>query len=92
MLVIFHHISRNLVLCAFLHTEKECRKFTRGCCCWLCNSYYDVPGCREAIEDKKTGILVPLYDQKKLNEAILFFINDPELRNKFGNAAMKHAS
>ena len=51
----------------------------------------DVPGCREAIEDKKTGILVPLYDQKKLNEAILFFINDPELRNKFGNAAMKHA-
>lgn len=52
----------------------------------------DVPGCREAIEDKKTGILVPPNDQTKLNEAILSFINDSELRNKFGNAAMQYAS
>jgi glycosyltransferase involved in cell wall biosynthesis len=51
----------------------------------------DVPGCREAVEDNVTGLLVPLHNQDKLNEAILFFIKNTKLRNSFGSRAMRHA-
>lgn len=52
----------------------------------------DVPGCREAIIDNQTGFIVPLYEQEKLNAAILELINNIKLREKFGKNNMIFAS
>ncbi|TPH17046.1 glycosyltransferase family 4 protein [Litorilituus lipolyticus] len=43
----------------------------------------DVPGCRDAIEVNKTGLLVPVKKDKPLADAILQLINDDELRKQF---------
>ncbi|MFA0456311.1 glycosyltransferase family 4 protein [Vibrio breoganii] len=43
----------------------------------------DVPGCRDAIEENKTGLLVPLKSEGKLAEAILTLIEDKKLRERF---------
>jgi glycosyltransferase involved in cell wall biosynthesis len=44
----------------------------------------DVPGCRDAITDRNTGILVPPRDPKALAEAILELRQKPEERKKMG--------
>jgi glycosyltransferase involved in cell wall biosynthesis len=46
----------------------------------------DVPGCRDAIEPGKTGVLVPLQDPISLAEAIQSLIDDPELCYSMGQA------
>ena len=46
----------------------------------------DVPGCRDAIINNKTGLLVPAKDSHKLSDAILNLLNDPELCKSFGEA------
>jgi glycosyltransferase involved in cell wall biosynthesis len=47
---------------------------------------YDVPGCREIVEDRLNGILVPVKDKQKLVEAIAQLLIDPDLRRKMGAA------
>lgn len=51
----------------------------------------DVPGCRDAIEENKTGILVPAKDATALADAIELLINDSDLRVKMGTAGRKLA-
>jgi len=51
----------------------------------------DVPGCRDAIEADKTGILVPVRDPNKLAEAIEKLINNPEMRIQYGKAGRELA-
>lgn len=46
----------------------------------------DVPGCRDAIENGLTGLLVPLKNVGALVEAIELLISKPELRHKYGQA------
>ncbi len=46
----------------------------------------DVPGCRDAIIDKKTGFLVPLKNPKILAEKIQTLIKDEKLQRTMGNA------
>tara|TARA_B100001758_G_C18336566_1_gene571931 strand:- start:72 stop:1205 length:1134 start_codon:yes stop_codon:yes gene_type:complete len=46
----------------------------------------DVPGCRDAIINKKTGLLVPAKDSHQLADAILMLLNNPELCKSFGEA------
>jgi glycosyltransferase involved in cell wall biosynthesis len=46
----------------------------------------DVPGCREAVEPGKTGILVPPDDATRLAEAIMRFATDAALRRRMGQA------
>jgi glycosyltransferase involved in cell wall biosynthesis len=46
----------------------------------------DVPGCRDAIEPGKTGLLVPVKDSKALADAIQSLIDDPELCHSMGQA------
>ncbi|MBU4367799.1 glycosyltransferase family 4 protein [Patescibacteria group bacterium] len=41
-------------------------------------------GCPEAVEDGKTGILIPVKNVKKLTEAILFLFNNPEKAKEMG--------
>lgn len=46
----------------------------------------DVPGCRDAIEPDVTGLLVPVCDAVALADAIQRLVEDPGLRQSFGQA------
>ncbi len=51
----------------------------------------DVPGCRDAIEPGKTGMLVPVQDAAALADAVLRLANDAELRQRMGQAGRELA-
>lgn len=51
----------------------------------------DVPGCRDAIEENKTGLLVPVKDSKELASAIEKLVTDTELRVEMGIAGRQLA-
>lgn len=51
----------------------------------------DVPGCRDAIIQDKTGLLVRLYDSQDLINKIEFLINNADIRNSMGIEARKLA-
>jgi len=44
----------------------------------------DIRGCRESVEDKKTGILVPPKNPERIAEAILYLLKNPEVCSEFG--------
>jgi glycosyltransferase involved in cell wall biosynthesis len=46
-----------------------------------------VPGCRAAVDDGTTGLLVPAQDSAALAKAMLRFIEDPSLAEAFGQRA-----
>ncbi len=47
----------------------------------------DVRGCREIVESGRTGLLVPARDSRRLAEAILVLLNDPDRAQAFGHSA-----
>jgi glycosyltransferase involved in cell wall biosynthesis len=47
---------------------------------------YDIAGCREAVEDGVTGILVPLRDETALAAAVASLLADPERRRSMGKS------
>ncbi len=47
-----------------------------------------VDGCREVIQDRKTGLLVPPKDPEKLGEALIKVIEDVPLRARLEKAAL----
>lgn len=49
----------------------------------------DIRGCREAIDDGKTGILVPQKNSEKLAEAIGYLLLSPERAKDMGKAGRK---
>lgn len=51
----------------------------------------DVPGCRDAIEPDKSGLLVPVRNADALAEAIQVLIDDSDLRRAMGRAGRKLA-
>tara|TARA_R110001592_G_scaffold58694_2_gene177593 strand:+ start:1585 stop:2712 length:1128 start_codon:yes stop_codon:yes gene_type:complete len=51
----------------------------------------DVPGCRHAIEQNVSGLLVPLQNVDELAAAIKRLVSDPELRHKMGKAGRELA-
>ena len=51
----------------------------------------DVRGCREAVEDGKTGILVPVRNPEKLAQAIIYLLNNPEIAQKMGENGRRKA-
>ena len=51
----------------------------------------DVPGCRDAIEPNVTGLLVPACDSVALADAIQRLIENPELRQRMGQAGRELA-
>ncbi len=59
--------------------------------CGLPTITTDVPGCRNAIVDKKTGILVPLKNPTALANAIQFLIENIKIRKKMGKSGRELA-
>lgn len=51
----------------------------------------DVPGCREVVQDKVNGFLVPPRDSVALASAIETLLKDSEMRARFGAAARRLA-
>ena len=51
----------------------------------------DVPGCRDAIIDKKTGFLVPLKNAKVLADKLEILIKDKKLQRMMGKAGRRLA-
>jgi glycosyltransferase involved in cell wall biosynthesis len=51
----------------------------------------DIPGCREAVVDDESGLLVPPRDPVSLAEALARLIHDPALRARLGAAARQRA-
>ena len=44
----------------------------------------DIRGCREAVDNGKTGILVPVKNPEKLSEAIIYLIENPKIAKEMG--------
>lgn len=51
----------------------------------------DVPGCRDAIEQGKTGLLVPARDADALADAIAWLLERPDVCSKMGQAGRRLA-
>jgi len=51
----------------------------------------DMPGVREAIDDGKNGILIPIKDPNSLVDAIVRLADDPELATRMGAASLERA-
>lgn len=51
----------------------------------------DTVGCREAIIDGETGILVPVRDAEALARALLRLMENPDLRERMGKAGRERA-
>lgn len=51
----------------------------------------DIRGCRESVSNGKTGILVPARNPVKLMEAIIYLLENPQERIKFGINGRKKA-
>ncbi|GAU09922.1 glycosyltransferase family 4 protein [Desulfoplanes formicivorans] len=50
---------------------------------------YDVPGCREVVQDGNNGFLVPLKNEEMLFASLMKLIEDPELCKRMGIAGRK---
>ena len=51
----------------------------------------DIRGCREVVEDGRTGLLVPVRHDRALEAAIDRLAGDPAVRNRMGEAALAKA-
>ena len=50
---------------------------------------FDTGGVREAVDNGKTGIVVPERDSRALSDALLNIINSEDIRNDFGKAGIE---
>jgi len=51
----------------------------------------DVPGCREVVKNNINGLIVPPKNSILLSEALLFLINNSQVRKKMGQKSRKFA-
>jgi glycosyltransferase involved in cell wall biosynthesis len=51
----------------------------------------DIRGCREAVEQNRNGVLVPLGDVRALGEAIIDLLMNPEKANRMAHAGRRMA-
>ncbi|MEA3344345.1 MAG: glycosyltransferase family 4 protein, partial [Patescibacteria group bacterium] len=51
----------------------------------------DIRGCREAVENHKTGILVPVKDSEALAQAIIYLLENPEIAREMGRQGREKA-
>ena len=51
----------------------------------------DIRGCREAVDNNKTGILVPVKDSDKLAQAIIYLLRNPDIAREMGKQGREKA-
>jgi glycosyltransferase involved in cell wall biosynthesis len=52
----------------------------------------DIRGCREAVLQEKTGLIVPSQDSDRLAEALAIMLSNPELRQAYGNQGRRRVT
>ncbi|MDM3844556.1 MAG: glycosyltransferase family 4 protein [Aphanizomenon gracile PMC638.10] len=52
----------------------------------------DIRGCREAVLQEKTGLIVPSQDSDRLAEALAIMLSNPELREAYGNQGRRRVT
>jgi glycosyltransferase involved in cell wall biosynthesis len=79
------------ILCLPSYREGLSRSLLEGAAAGLPLITTDVPGCRDAIRDGVTGLLVPPRDAPSLAQAIIRLVDDASLRASMGAAARADA-
>lgn len=51
----------------------------------------DIRGCRQVVDNRKNGLLVPVRNVHELRDALWKFIENPEMRKRYGSAGFKKA-
>ena len=51
-----------------------------------------VPGCKEIIKNKYSGLVVPVKNKEQLKKAIKNFLDNPEIAKSYGSNARKTVS
>lgn len=74
------------IVCLPSYREGLSKSLLEGAACGRALVTTDVPGCRDALEAGKTGILVPLKDPVALADAIQELAENPALRRSMGKA------
>ena len=81
--------SRSAVVVLPSYREGVPRVLLEAAACGIPVVTCDTPGCREAVVDRVTGLLVPPKDPQALAEAIAKLLSDAELRCRMGQAGRR---
>jgi glycosyltransferase involved in cell wall biosynthesis len=77
------------IVCLPSYREGLPKVLLEAAACGLAIVTTDTPGCREIVRDNVNGLLVPVRDIGALALALKYLIENPELRNKMGEAGRK---
>lgn len=84
-------LARAHVVCLPSYREGLPKVLLEAAACQRAIVTTDVPGCRDAIENGETGLLVPVRDADALATAIRRLVGDPVLRQRMGRAGRARA-
>jgi glycosyltransferase involved in cell wall biosynthesis len=82
--------ARARIVCLPSYREGLPTVLLEGAACGCALVATNVPGCREVVQDGKTGLLVPAHDSASLANALRAVIGDPDLRRRLASAALVH--
>ena len=78
--------SKSNIACLPSYREGLPKSLVEAAACGRAIVTSDVPGCRDAIEPNKTGLVVPINNAEALADAIEYLIDNPDVRKKMGAA------
>ena len=78
--------SKSNIACLPSYREGLPKSLVEAAACGRVVVTTDVPGCRDAIEVNKTGLLVPINNAGALAEGIEYLIDNPDIRKRMGIA------
>jgi len=78
--------SKSNIACLPSYREGLPKSLAEAAACGRAVVTTDVPGCRDAIEPNKTGLLVPIKNSELLADAIEYLIENPDVRKRMGVA------
>ena len=78
--------SKSSLVCLPSYREGLPKSLIEAAACGRAVVTTDVPGCRDAIESNKTGLLVPINNAAALADAIEYLIENSNVREKMGAA------
>ncbi len=85
------YLQKSWVLAVPSRTEGYCMAVLEAAACKTPSVGNDVPGLRDSIINKKTGLLVNCYNTNDFARAIIKILNNKKLREKLGEEARKWA-
>jgi glycosyltransferase involved in cell wall biosynthesis len=74
------------IVCLPSYREGLPKSLLEAASCGLPIVTYDVPGCREVVQDKVNGFLVPLRNTQRMVESLLELIDNPDVCTRMGMA------